>query len=118
LIFQFVVVFHYWSWYVFSFDGLRAGRRSFTGSAPSTMPIQTSRYDRMLGYLRSAPYFTGAVIALNLISAAGVIWYYRLSGPTSLRFGFDYSYFLYFLVLHVTFSFKPKLRFPLPYTTS
>ena len=26
LIFQFVVVFHYWSWYVFSFDKLRANR--------------------------------------------------------------------------------------------
>ena len=109
LIFQFVVVFHYWSWYVFSFDKLRAERRSLTGSALSTTPTHPSHYDRMLAYLRSAPYFTGAVIALNLISAAGVAWYYRLSGPASLRFGFDYSYFLYFLVLHVTFSFKPKL---------
>ncbi len=26
LIFQFAVVFHYWSWYVFSFDKLRANR--------------------------------------------------------------------------------------------
>lgn len=110
LIFQFVVVFHYWSWYVFSFDKLRAGRRSFPGSAQSSTPTHSSHYDRMLDYLRSAPYFTGAVIALNLISAAGVVWYYRLNGPASLRFGFDYSYFLYFLVLHVTFSFKPQMR--------
>jgi hypothetical protein len=39
-----------------------------------------------------------------------VLWYYKLNGPAGLRFGFDYSYFLYFLVLHVTFSFSPKPR--------
>ncbi len=103
LIFQFVVVFHYWSWYVFSFDKLHSG---------ATRPLQAStiraRYDRMLDYLRRGPYFTAAVIGLNLIGAAGVWWYYKLNGPTTLRFAFDYSYFLYFLVFHVTFSFSPK----------
>lgn len=105
LIFQFVVVFHYWSWYVFSFDKLRT-------SAGTTLPESSGGgpYERGLGYLRRAPYFTAAVIGLNLISAVGVMWYYKLSGPAGLRFAFDYSYFLYFLVLHVTFSFSPKVR--------
>jgi hypothetical protein len=50
------------------------------------------------------------VIGLNLISTAGVLWYYRLEGPGSLRYFLDYNYFLYFLVFHVTFSFRPRLR--------
>lgn len=105
LIFQFVVVFHYWSWYVFSFDKLRT-------PVNKTLPPSTAvgTYDRMLGYLRRAPYFTATVMVLNLISGAGVLWYYKWNGPAGLRFGFDYGYFLYFLVLHVTFSFSPKPR--------
>ncbi len=104
LIFQFVVVFHYWSWYVFSFDKLS------TITSKSVKTSSGGPYDRMLGYLRSRPYFAATVVGLNLISAAGVFWYYKLSGPNPLRFAFDYSYFLYFLVFHVTFSFSPKPR--------
>lgn len=105
LIFQFAVVFHYWSWYVFSFDKLRA-------KAPSSPRTATSLrfYDKVLAYLGSKPHFTATVIVLNLISAVVVLWYYRLGGPGSLRFLFDYNYFLYFLVFHVTFSFRPTLR--------
>ena len=103
LIFQFVVVFHYWSWYVFSFDKLRG-----VANKPFTAPTGGGLYARMLDYLRRGPYFTAAVIGLNLIAAVGVFWYYKLSGPTPLRFAFDYNYFLYFLVFHVTFSFSPK----------
>ena len=105
LIFQFVVVFHYWSWYVFSFDKLRT-----SPSKPLPAASAGGPYDRMLGYLRRSPYFTATVMGLNLISAAGVLWYYKLNGPAGLRFAFDYNYFLYFLVLHVTFSFSPKPR--------
>ena len=105
LIFQFVVVFHYWSWYVFSFDKLRA--------LPPSKPILSRGqpggwYDRALGLLRPQRNFWLAVVILNLISAAGVFWYYKLGGPLALRFAFDYNYFLYFLVFHVTFSFSPK----------
>jgi hypothetical protein len=101
LIFQFVVMFHYWSWYVFSFDKLR--------SLPQSKPIPLSAgwYDRALARLRTARNFWLTVIGLNLISAAGVFWYYKLGGPLALRFAFDYNYFLYFLVFHVTFSFSP-----------
>ena len=105
LIFQFAVVFHYWSWYVFSFDKLRANSREPAREA-TNMPV----YDRLLSYLGSRPHFTVAVIALNLISALAVLWYYRLGGPSALRYVLDYNYFLYFLVFHVTFSFRPTLR--------
>jgi len=105
LIFQFAVVFHYWSWYVFSFDKLRAKRP--TPARPAT---GLSTYDKMLTYMGSTPHFTAAVIVLNLISVVGVLWYYRLGGPGPLRYFLDYNYFLYFLVFHVTFSFRPTLR--------
>lgn len=105
LIFQFAVVFHYWSWYVFSFDKLRA-----KPSLPSRPATSRRPYDKLLSYLSSKPHFTAIVIVLNLISAVGVLWYYRLGGPDALRYFLDYNYFLYFLVFHVTFSFRPRLR--------
>lgn len=105
LIFQFAVVFHYWSWYVFSFDKLRA-----KSSTPARAATSLSAYDKLLAHLGSKPHFTAAVIVLNLISIVGVLWYYRLGAPGALRFVFDYNYFLYFLVFHVTFSFRPVLR--------
>ncbi len=105
LIFQFAVVFHYWSWYVFSFDKLRAK------PSPPARPANSLRpYDKLLAYLSSKPHFTAIVIVLNLISAVAVLWYYRLGAPGTLRYFFDYNYFLYFLVFHVTFSFRPRLR--------
>lgn len=104
IMFQLVVVFHYWSWYVFSFDKLSALSGGVTGALPKASAV----YDRMLGQLRSLPRFTLLVVALNLISIAGVYWYSQLHGPAALRYIFDYNYFLYFLVFHVTFSFGPK----------
>jgi hypothetical protein len=104
LIFQFAVVFHYWSWYVFSFDKLHSSDRQ-----PVTERTTTG-YDRLLSLLANKKHFTAIVIALNVISAVFVLWYYRLGGPSPLRYFFDYNYFLYFLVFHVTFSFRPQLR--------
>jgi len=101
LIFQFVVVFHYWSWYVFSFDKLRALQHAPRRLNPP------NRYDAMLARLRSPANFATFLILLNLISVMGVFWYYKLNGPAPLRLAFDYNYFLYFLVFHVTFSFAP-----------
>jgi hypothetical protein len=107
LIFQFAVVFHYWSWYVFSFDKLSAK----SSLPPAHAETNLRLYDRMLAYLGSKPHFTAIVIVLNLISVAGVLWFYRLGAPGVLRYFLDYNYFLYFLVFHVTFSFRPNLRF-------
>ena len=104
LIFQFAVVFHYWSWYVFSFDKLRVSSRK-----PMAVASNLRVYDRMLSYLMSRPHFTVAVIVLNLVSTVLVLWYYRFGGPSPLRYFLDYNYFLYFLVFHVTFSFRPTI---------
>jgi len=104
IMFQLIVVFHYWSWYVFSVDKLRA-----LPDARTNMPVASSLYARAISSFRSLPKFIAMTIVLNLMSIAGVIWYSKLAGPAPLRFAFDYSYFLYFLVLHVTFSFAPKL---------
>lgn len=104
VMFQLVVVFHYWSWYIFSYNKLLAAQGAPAASPSTSTPL----YDRMLLRLRSIQSFTLLVIALNLISLAGVLWYNKLNGPAALRYVFDYSYFLYFLVFHVTFSFAPK----------
>ena len=116
IMFQLVVVFHYWSWYVFSFDKLLAMSRAPASTSERAQNAggtpQVTLYDRMMGSLRSLPRFTALAIALNLISLAGVLWYSRFHGPATLRYGFDYSYFLYFLVFHVTFSFAPKQALP------
>jgi hypothetical protein len=70
----------------------------------------TRLYDRMLGYLGSTPHFTAIIIVMNVISVLFVLWYYRFGAPSGLRYFFDYNYFLYFLVFHVTFGFRPTLR--------
>ena len=106
LIFQFVVVFHYWSWYVFSFDK----QRVLKNSMPPASVAARNRYDRILALLRPARNFWTVTLLLNLLSGLAVFWYYKLNGPATLRFAFDYNYFLYFLVFHVTFSFNPKPR--------
>jgi hypothetical protein len=107
IMFQLIVVFHYWSWYVFSFERLRAMPPA-ERVQPSEVSEGAGLYERLLGYLRSLPHFTALVVVLNLLSLAGVLWYSKLHGPAWLRYFFDYSYFLYFLVFHVTFSFAPK----------
>jgi hypothetical protein len=103
--FQLVVVFHYLLWYVFSFQRLRERRVS---ARPSV--VTGNGYDLFLQWLGQPLQFGIAVIVLNAISVVGVCWYYLFSGPTSLRFAFDYSYFLYALVFHVTFSLQPRRR--------
>jgi hypothetical protein len=117
--FQLVVVFHYLLWYVFSFQRLRERRLS---ARPSV--VTGNGYDRFLQWLGQPLQFGIAVIVLNAISVVGVCWYYIFSGPTTLRFAFDYNYFLYALVFHVTFSLQPRRRpkelrplSPVPLTT-
>ena len=104
IMFQVVVVFHYWSWYVFSIDKLAANAQVSRPAAVDSKPF----YDRVMGWFGSLPKFIGLVLVLNLISTLIAVWYGKLHGPPELRFAFDYSYFLYFLVLHVTLSFAPK----------
>lgn len=79
IMFQLIVVFHYWSWYVFSFDKLRA-----LPPRQVKQSVHQPLYDRLLMRLRSLPHFTALVIVLNLVSLAGVFWYSKLSGPPAL----------------------------------
>jgi len=98
---QFVLVFHYFLWYVITFNKYR-------GKSPAVGQIVPHNlYDRMLAYLRRTPQFPIAVVVLNLASLAGVAWYYQANAAPRLLYFFDYRFFLYFLAFHVTFSFKP-----------
>ena len=101
MIFQVIVVFHYFSWYVFSYSKFGAIKKS--GIQPKSSGI----LENFLINLRDPLFFTVVMIGLNLIAFAGVLWYYVGGAPDILKYGFNYSYFLYFLVFHVTFSFKP-----------
>lgn len=101
-LFQLVVVFHYLLWYTFSLHKLKTRQ----GGPPSY--LFKNRYDRFLTWLGRPLEFSISILLLNLISFAGVLWYYSLGGPAILRFAFDYKYFLYALVFHVTFSIKPR----------
>jgi len=103
LFFSFLVVFHYFSWYVFSLEKIGFGRDS-----GADRPGRESWVDRILGRMATRTSFLNAVLALNLISLAGVAVYHSLEGLGSLRYAFDLDYFLYFLVFHVTMSFAPR----------
>jgi hypothetical protein len=116
LFFVFLVVFHYWSWYVFSLEkiALRPAQR-----APQ--PVKTG-LDGLLARISTRRGFLTAVVALNLISFAGAYAYNvmhlsaHLAAPLAmpLRYAFDLKYFLYILVFHVTTSFVPKPQPKLP----
>lgn len=99
-VFQLVVVFHYLLWYTFSF------RRMKTRWSPPPYIIK-GRYDRFLTWLAQPLQFSIAVVLLNVVSIIGVVCYHSLGGPALLSFAFDYNYFLYALVFHVTFSLHP-----------
>ena len=101
MIFQVIVVFHYFSWYVFSYNKFGAIKKA--GVQFESVGV----FDKFLVNLRDPWFFTLIMIALNAVSFAGVFWYYSGGAPEVLKYGFNYSYFLYFLVFHVTFSFSP-----------
>lgn len=102
LLFQFVLIFHYFLWYVISVEKLYAAPKPAIHQR-----METGLYERFLLSLRSKRNFFVLVVLMNLISLGGLLWYYQLGKPGPLRFIFDYNYFLYFLVFHVTFSFHP-----------
>ena len=100
-LFQLVVVFRYLLWYSFSFHKLKMRQ-----SGPPQFLLK-GRYDRFLSWVGQPLQFSISVLLLNVVSFMGVLWYSSLGGPAILRFAFDYKYFLYALVFHVTFSLKP-----------
>jgi hypothetical protein len=99
LFLTFLVIFHYFSWYVFSLERIEVRVRTLhLKEAPA----------RLFCWTRSRPGFLTVVVALNVLSLA-LAWSYQIQHAAArLAFAFDLKYFLYFLVLHVTTSFLPK----------
>jgi hypothetical protein len=100
----FLVVFHYFSWYVFYLEKLRPAR------AREPVPVlhDATALDRMLARIGTRNGFIATIVTLNLLSLAGAYSYQVLHLSGDLAYLFQLNYFLYFLVFHVTMSFAPK----------
>jgi hypothetical protein len=97
----FMVVFHYFSWYVFSFEKIGA-------QPPVPAPPQAAGSPGLLGLLRERRGFLKTVVLMNLLSFAGAGGYYLLHLSRAMAIIFDLKFFMYVLVFHVTTSFVPK----------
>jgi hypothetical protein len=102
LFFAFLVVFHYFSWYVFYVEKILA-RPAGVAMRPALRP-----FDRFLQKVTTRNGFLTFVVIMNVVSFSAAYAYQVLQLSPALRFGFDLRYFLYFLVFHVTMSFAPK----------
>jgi hypothetical protein len=104
LFFHALVVFHYFSWYVFYLEKLQhqptlpSPQRSFNG------------YDRFLQIISTRRGFIVLVLVLNAFSFLGAFAYQSGALPSGWQYLFDFRFFLFVLVLHVTMSFAPKGR--------
>jgi hypothetical protein len=95
----FLAFFHYVSWYLFYGEKLRA-REAAGGPAAGSV----------WSAIRNRPRpFVAAMAAVNLVSFAGLALY--LARPHDWSFlaaGYDYRYFAYWTIPHVTMSFLPR----------
>jgi hypothetical protein len=98
----FLVVFHYFSWYVFSFQKMRAAPPA------NAMTLQATGFAEWLQPLRERSGFLKAVVVMNAISLAGAYAYYIAHLSPAMRIAFDLKFFMYVLVFHVTTSFLPR----------
>jgi hypothetical protein len=99
--FAFLVVFHYFSWYVFSLE--RASAR------PAPIARQAVGLKAFLQFLRTVPGFLKAVVVMNVFFMGCAYAYYILHLSPALKVPFDFKFFTYLLVFHVTTSFVPKI---------
>lgn len=105
---SFLVVFHYFSWYVFYLEKLSGRKPAAAGGVPSRS-AEPRALDRLLAAISTRKGFLTAVAALNVISFAGAwAWQVREVHP-ALFYLFSFNAFVYPLVFHVTMSFAPKL---------
>lgn len=104
LFFALLVVFHYFSWYVFYFEKLRAR----PAPARPTAAPPADAFHRMLRWMTTVQGFTITVVVLNVLSFGAAYVYQVQQAAPWLAYGFDLRYFLYILVFHVTMSFMPK----------
>jgi len=101
-LFAFLVVFHYFSWYVFSLE--RAG------ASPTAQVVQhAAGLSAFLQLLRTVPGFLKAVVVMNVFFIGCAYAYYILRLSPALRVPFDFKFFIYLLVFHLTTSFVPKI---------
>lgn len=101
----FLATFHYVSWYLFYGEKLRARQQGRTGDA-ARLASDTGFWRTVMN--RPRP-FTALMVTANLIAVAGVFLYLRY--PTTLRFlagGYEYAFFPYWTIPHVTLSFLPR----------
>lgn len=100
LFFSFLVVFHYFSWYVFSFEKMNGRRRPAADAG--------NRSFSFFHRISTPKGFAAAILISNALSFLVAYAYQVRHLSASLAYGFDLKYFLYILVLHVTTSFIPK----------
>jgi hypothetical protein len=97
--FAFLVVFHYFSWYVFSLEKM---------TAPAAVGRSREEGGSLFRWINTRRGFLTVIVVMNVVSFAGA-WGYRIMEVSpKLAYGFELKYFLYFLVLHVTTSFVPR----------
>jgi len=97
--FAFLVVFHYFSWYVFSLE-----KMAMSADEDQTRDDGFS----LMKWIQTRRGFLTTIVVMNILSFAGA-WSYRIMEVSpKLAYGFELRYFLYFLVLHVTTSFVPR----------
>jgi hypothetical protein len=104
----FVIVAHYFSWYVFYLSKLNA-----QASRPSTALQSATGFSMTMPafFQRKTPFLT-LVVLLNFTFIGLTYAFSRLDSLSFLRYELDYNYFLYPIIFHVTFSFHlpEKLR--------
>jgi len=108
---SFMVVFHYFSWYVFYIEKIQNRPAPAASLAPL---VPHSSIDRLLGAMSTTRGFLTVILLMNAVSfglaCATRVWgFASASGALSvLGSAFTLKYFLYVLVFHVTISFAPK----------
>jgi len=101
----FLATFHYVSWYLFYGEKLRARQAGITGES---LPAA-----RRVGFWhtvmnRPRP-FAALMVCANLMAIAGVALYLRYPSALGIMAsGYEYAYFPYWTIPHVTLSFLPR----------
>ncbi|MFQ5670475.1 MAG: hypothetical protein ACE5HD_08160 [Acidobacteriota bacterium] len=103
----FLALFHYVSWYLFYGEKLRARQRA--AERRKAVAPASFRSSPWLAVMNRPRPFAALIIGANILSVAALALY--LWHPDKLGFlklGYDYTYFPYWTIPHVTLSFIPR----------